>query len=140
VPSIKTGGERHFGQALTRLKEIMDNEIVKSAPSIRGDFKPYIFALVSGESCDTWETAADHFLKNGYNKFVLFVVNEKISDNYNHPLFQTKINVSEASLSHSIYEKAMQVFDFVEADIISISEPNNANLPPLPNINFTILP
>ena len=75
IPTLKSGEDAHFGQALTRLKEIINTEILPSSETLKGDFSPYIFALVNGKSIDSWENAGDDLLNLNKSRFVLFVGN-----------------------------------------------------------------
>jgi uncharacterized protein YegL len=58
-PHLDAGGTTAFGEALRVLEGCIDNEVRKSSPTQKGDWKPLIFIMTDGQPTDSWEQAAD---------------------------------------------------------------------------------
>jgi uncharacterized protein YegL len=58
-PDLNAGGVTALGEALNVLERCLDNEVRKSTPTQKGDWKPLIFLMTDGDPTDNWEPAAD---------------------------------------------------------------------------------
>jgi uncharacterized protein YegL len=58
-PTLEARGATALGEALKVLSQCMDNEVRKSTPTQKGDWKPLVFLFTDGQPTDSWETAAD---------------------------------------------------------------------------------
>jgi uncharacterized protein YegL len=57
-PQIEANGTTSLGAALHILNNCFDNEVRKSTPTQKGDYKPLVFIMTDGEPTDDWENAA----------------------------------------------------------------------------------
>jgi uncharacterized protein YegL len=58
-PDLSAAGRTAFGAGLTVLKDCLDQEVRKTTPTQKGDWKPLIFIFTDGVPTDEWEPAAD---------------------------------------------------------------------------------
>ena len=58
-PTLQAGGSTSLGEALKLLEQCLDNEVRKSTPTQKGDWKPLIFLMTDGQPTDNWEMYAD---------------------------------------------------------------------------------
>ena len=62
-PDLDADGLTSLGEALTTVKNCIENEVRKGSATQKGDWKPLIFLMTDGEPTDSWEHAAKE-LKN----------------------------------------------------------------------------
>jgi uncharacterized protein YegL len=58
-PTLNAGGSTSLGEALKILEGCLDNEVQKSSPTAKGDWKPLVFLMTDGQPTDSWELTAD---------------------------------------------------------------------------------
>jgi uncharacterized protein YegL len=58
-PTLNATGSTALGEALTVLEQSLDQEVRKSTPKQKGDWKPLVFLMTDGQPTDSWEPAAD---------------------------------------------------------------------------------
>lgn len=58
-PNLDAMGSTSLGEALKLLERCLDNEVRKSSPTQKGDWKPLVFLMTDGQPTDNWEMAAD---------------------------------------------------------------------------------
>ena len=58
-PNLDASGSTSLGEALKLLERCLDNEVRKSSPTQKGDWKPLVFLMTDGQPTDNWEMAAD---------------------------------------------------------------------------------
>ena len=58
-PTLDAGGSTSLGEALKLLERCLDNEVRKSSPTQKGDWKPLVFLMTDGQPTDNWEMAAN---------------------------------------------------------------------------------
>ena len=58
-PTLEARGATALGEALKVLNQCVDNEVRKSTPTQKGDWKPLVFLMTDGQPTDSWESAAD---------------------------------------------------------------------------------
>ncbi len=58
-PMLDANGSTSLGAALGLLEQCLDNEVRKSSPTQKGDWKPLVFLMTDGQPTDSWEMAAD---------------------------------------------------------------------------------
>jgi len=57
--NLSAGGSTSLGEALKLLEGCLDNEVQKSSPTAKGDWKPLVFLMTDGHPTDSWELTAD---------------------------------------------------------------------------------
>lgn len=62
-PKLDASGTTALGGALKILNNCLENEVRKSTPTQKGDYKPLVFLMTDGEPTDEWENAADEIKK-----------------------------------------------------------------------------
>ncbi|MFM9963704.1 MAG: vWA domain-containing protein [Planctomycetaceae bacterium] len=58
-PNLDAMGSTSLGEALRLLERCLDNEVRKSSPTQKGDWKPLVFVMTDGQPTDNWESSAD---------------------------------------------------------------------------------
>ncbi len=58
-PPLNAGGATALGSALKLLTECIKEEVRKSTPTQKGDWKPLVFILTDGAPTDDWRQAAE---------------------------------------------------------------------------------
>lgn len=58
-PNLDARGATALGEALKMLDQCVDNEVQKTTPTQKGDWKPLVFLMTDGQPTDSWENAAD---------------------------------------------------------------------------------
>lgn len=62
-PMLDASGSTSLGEALKLLENCLDNEVQKSSPTQKGDWKPLVFLMTDGQPTDSWELTADRLKK-----------------------------------------------------------------------------
>jgi uncharacterized protein YegL len=62
-PNLEAAGSTSLGSALKLLEHCLDNDVRKSSPTQKGDWKPLVFLMTDGQPTDNWEMAADSIKK-----------------------------------------------------------------------------
>lgn len=55
APEIQATGTTQLGEALSLLADKIDQEVVKSTPDTKGDWKPLVFIMTDGSPTDDWK-------------------------------------------------------------------------------------
>ena len=53
-PQLQASGMTQLGDALTLLAEKIEQEVQKTTPEVRGDWKPLVFIMTDGAPTDSW--------------------------------------------------------------------------------------
>lgn len=64
LPELVLGSGTAMGSALELWTQCMEQEVMKSSATQKGDYKPICFILTDGEPTDKWEDIADHVRNN----------------------------------------------------------------------------
>lgn len=67
TPNLSAAGGTSMGEGLALLSKCIDNEVMKTTPDQKGDWKPLVFLMTDGEPTDNWEKAADALKQKKYN-------------------------------------------------------------------------
>ena len=79
-PNLQASGVTNLGEALSLLAERAENEIVKTTPEVRGDWKPMLFIMTDGMPTDDWKPGLDKLRKQKWGVIVGCAVNEGDAD------------------------------------------------------------
>ncbi len=60
-PKLSVRPGTAIGAAIVLLLKCMQKEVVKSSPTVRGDFKPLVFLFTDGQPTDDWQSAVNAF-------------------------------------------------------------------------------
>ena len=63
-PNLEALGSTALGAALKLLEERAENEVRKTTPELKGDWRPLVFIMTDGQPTDNWEAAADRIKAN----------------------------------------------------------------------------
>jgi len=55
VPSLTASGTTSLGDALSLLAKCIDQEVQKTTPEVKGDWKPLVFLMTDGSPTDNWQ-------------------------------------------------------------------------------------
>lgn len=66
-PIIEASGTTALGAALSILDNCLENEVKKSSPNQKGDYKPLVILMTDGEPTDNWETPANNIKAKSKN-------------------------------------------------------------------------
>jgi uncharacterized protein YegL len=61
-PQLKAQGTTSLGEALTLLSNCIENEVMKTTPENKGDWKPLVFFMTDGQPTDNWQNGLSSFL------------------------------------------------------------------------------
>lgn len=60
---IKAMGTTALGEALKLVSNCIENEVTKTTPEIKGDWKPLVFIMTDGIPTDNWQNGLNEFRK-----------------------------------------------------------------------------
>lgn len=60
---IKASGTTALGEALKLVSNCIDNEVAKTTPETKGDWKPLVFIMTDGCPTDNWQSGLSEFQK-----------------------------------------------------------------------------
>ena len=60
-PSFTAQGSTSLGEALTLVSKSIDNDVKKSGPDQKGDWKPLVFIMTDGQPTDDWQKGLSKF-------------------------------------------------------------------------------
>lgn len=63
MPAIASSGTTALGDALKLLATIVDQEVTKTTPEQKGDWKPLVFIMTDGAPTDDWQAGLSEFKK-----------------------------------------------------------------------------
>lgn len=55
MPNIEATGVTQMGEALGLLADKINQEVIKTTPTVKGDWKPLIFLMTDGSPTDDWQ-------------------------------------------------------------------------------------
>ena len=67
-PTLQASGCTALGEALTLVSQCADNEVVKTTPEKKGDWKPLVFIMTDGEPTDDLNKGIAEFNKRKWGK------------------------------------------------------------------------
>ena len=62
-PQLQATGTTQLGEALALLAEKIEQEVQKTTPEVRGDWKPLVFIMTDGVPTDDWKKGFEKLLK-----------------------------------------------------------------------------
>lgn len=62
-PTLSAQGVTSLGDGLKLLSKCIDNEVAKSTPEQKGDWKPLVFIMTDGAPTDDWQSGLNEFRK-----------------------------------------------------------------------------
>ena len=62
-PTLSAQGITSLGDGLKLLSKCIDNEVAKSTPEQKGDWKPLVFIMTDGAPTDDWQSGLNEFRK-----------------------------------------------------------------------------
>lgn len=60
-PNLTAQGTTSMGEALNLVATCIDNEVKKSSPEQKGDWKPLVFFMTDGQPTDDWQKGLNNF-------------------------------------------------------------------------------
>ena len=69
-PTLQASGCTALGEALTLVSQCADNEVVKTTPEKKGDWKPLVFIMTDGEPTDDLNKGLEEFRKRKWGMVV----------------------------------------------------------------------
>ncbi len=76
IPSISASGVTALGEALELVAERASQEVAKSTPERKGDWKPMVFLMTDGAPTDDWRRGLDRFRKEKWGIVVACAVDD----------------------------------------------------------------
>jgi uncharacterized protein YegL len=64
MKEIQATGGTSLGEGLKLLSTCIDNEVAKTTPETKGDWKPLVFIMTDGVPTDSWQNGLAEFKKN----------------------------------------------------------------------------
>jgi uncharacterized protein YegL len=69
-PGLVAAGTTALGEAIDLLRDRIGEEVHKTTPTQKGDWKPLVFVLTDGEPTDKWERPVEDFRAAGLARIV----------------------------------------------------------------------
>ncbi len=69
-PPLTANGSTALGDALRLLLKSVDQEVRKTTPTQKGDYRPLVFLMTDGEPTDSWESAADEVKRRRFGNII----------------------------------------------------------------------
>jgi len=70
MPDLQATGTTALGEALSLLANKAENEVAKTTPEVKGDWKPLVFIMTDGEPTDEWQKGLADFKKQKFGMVV----------------------------------------------------------------------
>ena len=70
MPALNAGGTTELGAALTLVSERAKNEVSKSTPEKKGDWRPLVFLMTDGTPTDDWQRGLSEFRSSRWGMVV----------------------------------------------------------------------
>lgn len=70
MPSLTAGGCTELGAALTLVRDCAKNEVAKSTPEKKGDWRPLVFLMTDGGPTDNWQKGLTEFQSSKWGMVV----------------------------------------------------------------------
>lgn len=77
MPNIQASGTTALGAALSTLAKVVENEVTKTTPEQKGDWKPLVFIMTDGEPTDDLRKGLDEFKKQKFGMVVACAAGQK---------------------------------------------------------------
>jgi len=109
---IQATGGTSLGEALKLLSTCIDNEVTKTTPETKGDWKPLVFIMTDGMPTDSWQNGLAEFKKRKTGIVVACAAGSRADTNV---LKQITENVVELATADS--QSIAKFFAWVTASI-----------------------
>ncbi len=73
APTLRAEGQTALGEALRRLNQCLDTDIILNTPQRKGDYKPLAFLMTDGAPTDEWQSAAQALTSRAEKRLGSFV-------------------------------------------------------------------
>lgn len=112
APDLKAAGQTSMGEALKLLCERVDNEVTKTTPEKKGDWKPLVFIMTDGVPTDDINAGIEEMKKRKFGMVIACAAGKDA----NVPLLQ-KITESVVMLDNLENESIKAFFKWVSASV-----------------------
>lgn len=143
LPNINASGCTALGEALTLLANRVDQEVTKTTPDQKGDWKPLVFIMTDGEPTDDLNKGLAEFKKRKFGMVVACAAGAGANTNTLKQITECVVSLDTADsatiksffkwVSASVSAGSMKVED-TGADVGSLSELP----PPPPEVNIVV--
>ncbi len=143
LPNINASGCTALGEALTLLANRVDQEVTKTTPDQKGDWKPLVFIMTDGEPTDDLNKGLAEFKKRKFGMVVACAAGAGANTNTLKQITECVVSLDTADsatiksffkwVSASVSAGSMKVEDN-GADVGSLSELP----PPPPEVNIVV--
>jgi uncharacterized protein YegL len=79
-PDLAAAGTTALGEAIDLLAQCIENEVRKTAPEQKGDWRPMVFLLTDGEPTDDWEKPVERFRVRGAATIIACGAGSEVND------------------------------------------------------------
>jgi uncharacterized protein YegL len=79
-PDLAASGTTALGEAIDLLAERINQEVRKTTPDQKGDWKPMVFLLTDGEPTDSWEKPVEKFRVSGLATLIACGAGPEVND------------------------------------------------------------
>jgi uncharacterized protein YegL len=80
TPELVAAGTTALGEAIDLLGERIAEEVQKTTPEQKGDWKPMVFLLTDGEPTDEWEKPVENFRVRGQATIIACGAGPEVND------------------------------------------------------------
>lgn len=142
-PAIDAGGCTALGEALSLLAQKVDQEVTKTTPEVKGDWKPLVFIMTDGEPTDDLNKGLNEFRKRKFGMVVACAAGQGANTNILKQITECVVQLDTADsatiksffkwVSASVSAGSMKVED-TGCEVGSLSELP----PPPPEVNIVV--
>ena len=96
MPEIKANGATSLGDALSLLARTVDQEVTKTTPEQKGDWKPLVFLMTDGEPTDDWQKGLRDFQKQKFGIVVACAAGQRANTTILKQITETVVQLDTA--------------------------------------------
>lgn len=96
IPPVIANGTTALGDALDLLSRTVDNEVVKTTPEQKGDWKPLVFIMTDGAPTDNWQAGLAEMKKRKFGMVVACAAGQSADTSVLKQITETVVQLDTA--------------------------------------------
>ncbi len=116
-PALQATGATSLGAALNLLSERIEQEVRKTTPDQKGDWRPLIFLMTDGEPTDNWESAADNIKQTRPGNLIACAAGARVNEGTLKRITEIVVRLNDLEP-----DTLKQFFKWVSASVTATSQ------------------